>query len=83
MKRIPHEKIHKPRYEIWKDGLPTYKPEVWGCLANEQISLPKRIKLKPIGQELLIMCLFANSSDAYHLLVVNNLKLLTVMQQNY
>ena len=48
LNRVPHRKTQSIPYELWKGRKPNLKYfKVWGCLANVEVSLPKRVKIGP------------------------------------
>ena len=57
LNRVPHKKLGKTPYELWKGYSPNFKfLKVWGCLAKVAF----RILRKPLsGLKLLIVCLLA------------------------
>ena len=69
LNRLPHKKLDKTPYELWKGRSPSYKYlKVWGCLAKVIVPIPKRIKIGPKT----IDCIFigyAINSSAYRFLV--------------
>ena len=69
LNRLPHKKLDKTPYELWKGRSPSYKYlKVWGCLAKVMVPIPKRIKIGPKT----IDCIFigyAINSNAYRFLV--------------
>ena len=53
LNRVPKSKTHVITSEKWKDRKPNLKYfNVWGCLANVHVPIPKRVK---IGTRLLIV----------------------------
>ncbi|KAL2534001.1 DNA polymerase zeta catalytic subunit-like [Abeliophyllum distichum] len=72
LNRIPPKTSDQSPYEKWHKKPPGYKIlKVWGCLANVQVPLPKRIKLGPKT----IDCVFigyANNSATYRFLVIKS-----------
>ena len=69
LNRLPHKKLDKTPYELWKGRSPSYKYlKVWGCLAKVMVPIPKMIKIGPKT----IDCIFigyAINSSAYRFLV--------------
>ena len=69
LNKLPHEKLDKTPYSLWKGWSPSYKYlKVWGCLAKVMVPIPKRIKIGPKT----IDCIFfgyAINSSAYRFLV--------------
>ena len=65
LNKLPHKKLDKTPYELWKGRKPSYKYlKVWGCLAKVVVPPPKRVKLGPKT----IDCVFlgyAENSSAY------------------
>ena len=48
LNKLPHKKLDKTPYELWKGHAPSYKYlRVWGCLAKVPIPGPKRTRLGP------------------------------------
>jgi len=44
--KVPHKKLEKTPYELWKRHAPNLKYlKVWGCLAKVGIADPQRIKV--------------------------------------
>ena len=70
--RIPHKKIRKTPYELWKDHVPNLKYfKVWGCLAKILIPKPKKRKLGPKTVDCMFIG-YAHNSAAYRFLVLKN-----------
>ena len=45
LNKLPHKKLDKTPYSLWKGQSPSYKYlKVWGCLAKVMVPIPKRIK---------------------------------------
>ena len=69
LNRLPHKKLDKTSYELWKGRSPSYKYlKVWGCLTKVMVPIPKKIKIGPKT----IDCIFigyAINSSAYRFLV--------------
>ena len=69
LNKLPHKKLDKTPYTLWKGRSPSYKYlKVWGCLAKVMVSIPKRIKIEPKT----IDCIFigyAINNSAYCFLV--------------
>ena len=69
LNKLPHKKLDKTPYSLWKGRIPSYKYlKVWGCLAKAMVPIPKRIKIGPKT----IDCIFigyAINSSAYRFLV--------------
>ena len=69
LNKLPHKKLDKTPYELWKSRSPSYKYlKAWGCLAKVMVPIPKRIKIGPKT----IDCIFigyAISSSVYRFLV--------------
>ena len=69
LNKLPHKKLDKTPYSLWKGRSPSYKYlKVWGCLAKVMVPIPKRIKIGPKT----IDCIFigyAINSSAYRFLV--------------
>jgi len=70
--RIPHKKIGKIPYELWKSYQPNLKYlRVWRCLAKVMLPDPKKRKIGSKTSD----CMFlgcAEHSAAYRFLVLNN-----------
>ena len=48
LNRLPHKKLDKTPYELWKGRSLSYKYlKVWGCLAKVMIPILKKIKIGP------------------------------------
>ena len=46
LNKLPHKKLDKTPYSLWKGRSPSYKYlKVWGCLAKVIVPIPKRIKI--------------------------------------
>ena len=69
LNKLPHKKLDKTPYSLWKGWRPSYKYlKVWGCLAKVMVPIPKKIKIGPKT----IDCIFigyAINSSAYRFLV--------------
>ena len=69
LNKLPHKKLDKTPYTLWKGRSPSYKYLiVWGCLAKVMVPIPKRIKIGPKT----INCIFigyAINNSAYRFLV--------------
>ena len=69
LNRIPHKKINKSPYELWKGRRPSYKYlKLWGCLAKVAIPILKKVKIGPK----IVDCVFigyAHNSSAYIFLI--------------
>ena len=69
LNKLPHKKLDKTPYLLWKGRSPSYKYlKVWGCLVKVMVLIPKRIKIRPKT----IDCIFigyAINSSAYRFLV--------------
>ena len=69
LNRLPHKKLDKTPYELWKGRSHFYKYlKMWGCLAKVMAPILKRIKIRPKT----IDCKFigyAINSSAYRFLV--------------
>ena len=69
LNRLPHKKLDKTPYELWKGRSPSYKYlKVWWCLVKVMVPIPKKIKIGPKT----IDCIFidyAINSSAYRFLV--------------
>ena len=69
LNRLPHKKLDKTSYELWKGRSPSYKYlKVWGCLAKVMVPIPKRIKIEPKTTDCIFIG-YAISSSAYRFLV--------------
>ena len=69
LNRLPHNKLDKTPYELWKGRSPSYKYlKVWGCLAKVMVPIPKRIKIGPKTIDYIFIS-YAISSSAYRFLV--------------
>ena len=69
LNRLPHKKLDKTPYELWKGQSPSYKYlKVWGCLAKVMVPIPKRIKIGPKTIDCIFIA-YAISSSAYRFLV--------------
>ena len=69
LNRLPHKKLDKTPYELWKGRSPSYKYlKVWGCLAKVMVPIPKRIKIGPKTIDCIFIGYVINSS-AYRFLV--------------
>ena len=70
--RIPHKKIGKTPYELWKGHVPNLKYfKVWRCLAKVLIPEPKKRKLGPKTVDCMFIG-YAHNSAAYRFLVLKN-----------
>ena len=46
LNRVPHRKTQSIPYELWKGRKTNLKYfKVWGCIAEVEVSLPKRVKI--------------------------------------
>ena len=46
LNKLPHKKLDKTPYSLWKGRSPSYKYlKVWGCLDKVMVPIPKRIKI--------------------------------------
>ena len=69
LNRLPHKKLDKTPYELWKGRSPSYKYlKAWGCLAKVMVPIPKRIKTGPKTIDC-IFIVYAISSSVYRFLV--------------
>ena len=69
LNRLPHKKLDKTPYELWKGPSPSYKYlKVWGCLVKVMVPIPKRIKIGPKTIDCIFIGYVINSS-AYRFLV--------------
>ena len=67
--RIPHKKIEKTPYKLWKGYAPNIKYlKVWGCFARVMLPDPKKRKL----DSKIVDCIFVDY--AFHSVVYNFLK---------
>ena len=63
LNRLPHKKLDKTPYELWKGQSPSYKYlKVWGCLAKVMVPIPKRIKIEPKTIDCIFIGYIINSS---------------------
>ena len=69
LNRLPHKKLDKTLYELWKGRSPSYKYlKVWGCLAKVMVPIPKRIKIGPNTIDCILIG-YAINSSTYRFLV--------------
>ena len=69
LNKLPHKKLNKTPYSLWKGQSPSYKYlKVWGCLTKVMVSIPKRIKIGPKTIDCIFIGYVINSS-AYRFLV--------------
>ena len=69
LNKLPHKKLDKTPYSLWKGLSPSYKYlKVWGCLAKVMVPIPKRIKIGPKTIDCIFIGYVINSS-AYCFLV--------------
>jgi len=70
--RIPHRKIGKTPYKLWKGFQPNLKYLiVWGCLAKVMLPDPKKRKIGSKTSDCLFLG-YAKHSAAYRFLVLNS-----------
>ena len=69
LNKLPHKRLDKTPYELWKGHVPSYKYlKVWGCLTKVMVPKPKKVR---IGLKT-VDCIFigyAHNSSAYQFLV--------------
>ena len=69
LNKLPHKKLDKTPYTLWKGWSPSYKYlKAWGCLAKVMVPIPKRIKIGPKTIDCIFIC-YAINSSAYRFLV--------------
>ena len=46
LNKLPHKRLDKTPYELWKGHVPSYKYlKVWGCLAKVMVPKPKKVRI--------------------------------------
>lgn len=69
LNRLPHKKLDKTPYELWKGRAPSYKfLKVWGCLAKVSIPPPNRTRIGPKTVDCVFIG-YAQDSSAYRFLI--------------
>ena len=69
LNKLPHKKLDKTPYSLWKGQSPSYKYlKVWGCLDKVMVPIPKRIKIGPKTIDCIFIS-YAINSSAYRFLV--------------
>ena len=69
LNKLPHKKLDKTPYSLWKGRSPSYKYlKVWRCLAKMMVPIPKRIKIGPKNIDCIYIG-YAINSSAYHFLM--------------
>ena len=72
LNRLPHKKLDKTPYELWKGHAPSYKfLKVWWCLAKVPIPPPKRTRIGPKTVDCVFIG-YAQDSSAYRFLIHNS-----------
>ena len=72
LNKVPHKKLDKTPYELWKGHPPNLKlTKVWGCLAK--VGLPS-FKVDGIGSKTfdVVMIGYAENSSAYHFMCLGD-----------
>ena len=70
--RIPHKKIGKTPYELWKGYTPNLQYlKVWGCLAKVLLPEPKKRKIGSKTSDCMLVG-YASNSAAYRFLVLKS-----------
>ena len=69
LNKLPHKKLEKTPYELWKGKSPSYKYlKVWGCLAKVMVPTPKKVRIGPKTVDCIFIG-YAHNSSAYRFLV--------------
>ena len=69
LNKLPHRRLDKTPYELWKGFVPSYKYlKVWGCLAKVMVPKPKKVRIGPKTVDCIFIG-YARNSSAYRFLV--------------